>query len=60
MKEDKRKLSDSMQEWLEVFKYPALQRTSYDRLEVTAVAQIYPKLGVRMTTEAYADTQQRG
>ena len=45
MKEDKRKLSDSMQEWLEVFKYPALQRTSYDRLEVTAVAQIYPKLG---------------
>ena len=45
MKEDKRKLKDSMQEWLEVFKYPALQRTSYDRLEVTAVAQIYPKLG---------------
>jgi hypothetical protein len=32
MKEDKRKLKDSMQEWLEVFKYPALQRTSYDRL----------------------------
>ena len=45
MKEDKRKLKDSMQEWLEVFKYPALQRTSYDRLEVTAVSQIYPKLG---------------
>ena len=45
MKEDKRKLKDSMQEWLEAFKYPALQRTSYDRLEVTAVSQIYPKLG---------------
>ncbi len=45
MKEDKRKLSDSMQEWLEVFKFPALKRTSYDRLEVTAVAQIYPLLG---------------
>lgn len=34
-----------MQHWLEVFKYPSLQRTSYDRYEVTAKYQIYPFIG---------------
>jgi integrase len=34
-----------MQNWLEVFKYPSLQRTTYDRYEVTAKYQIYPYLG---------------
>lgn len=34
-----------IQHWLEVFKYPSLQRTSYDRYEVTAKYQIYPFIG---------------
>ena len=36
---------EGMQHWLEVFKYPSLQRTSYDRYEVTAKYQIYPFIG---------------
>ena len=36
---------EGMQHWLEVFKYPSLQRTSYDRYEVTAKYQIYPYIG---------------
>ncbi len=38
-------LREGMQNWLEVFKYPSLQRTGYDRYEVTAKYQIYPYIG---------------
>ena len=38
-------LKESMQNWLEVFKYPSLQRTTYDRYEVSAKYQIYPAIG---------------
>ena len=41
-------LQESMQNWLEVFKYPSLQRTTYDRYEVTAKHQIYPFLGKKI------------
>ena len=41
-------LQKSMQNWLEVFKYPSLQRTTYDRYEVTAKHQIYPYLGKKI------------
>ena len=41
-------LQKSMQNWLEVFKYPSLQRTTYDRYEVTAKYQIYPYLGKKI------------
>ena len=40
-----RPLREGMQNWLEVFKYPAVQRTTYDRYEMTAKHQIYPSLG---------------
>lgn len=40
-----RPFREGMQHWLEVFKYPSLQRTSYDRNEVTAKYQIYPYIG---------------
>ena len=43
--ESNKPLSDSMQNWLEVFKYLAVQRTTYDRYDMTAKHQIYPSLG---------------
>jgi len=37
-----------MQCWLEVFKYPSVERTTYDRLECTAKNHISPELGERV------------
>ena len=34
-----------MQSWLELFKFPSVERTTYDRCECTARNQIYPLLG---------------
>ena len=41
-------LQDGMQHWLEVFKFPAVERTTYDRLECTSRVHIYPTLGKRL------------
>ena len=43
--ESKKRLQESMQRWLELFKFPAVERSTYDRLECTAKHQIYPVLG---------------
>ena len=43
--ESKKRLRESMQNWLELFKFPAVERSTYDRLECTAKHQIYPVLG---------------
>ena len=43
--ESKKTLEDSMANWLKIFKFPAIERGSYDRLECTAKHQIYPILG---------------
>ena len=43
--ESKKTLEESMANWLKVFKFPAIERGSYDRLECTAKHQIYPILG---------------
>lgn len=43
--ESKKMLKDSMQNWLEVFKFPSVERTTYDRCECTARNQLYPLLG---------------
>lgn len=43
--ETKKRLRDSMQNWLEVFKFPSVERTTYDRYECTAKNQIYPYIG---------------
>ena len=43
--ESKAKLEDSMTNWLRVFKFPSVERGTYDRLECTAKHQIYPLLG---------------
>lgn len=46
--ESKKTLFVSMQSWLEVFKYPSVERTTYDRLECTVKNHIYPELGDRV------------
>lgn len=38
-------LRDSLQNWLEVFKFPSVEQTTYDRAEATAKHQIYPIIG---------------
>lgn len=38
-------LRKSMQNWLQVFKFPSVERTTYDRYECTAINQIYPLIG---------------
>ena len=38
-------LENSLQNWLQVFKFPAVERTTYDRAESVAKNQIYPILG---------------
>ena len=41
-------LRSSMQNWLEVFKFPSVERTTYDRYECTILNQIYPMLGEKI------------
>lgn len=43
--ESKKKLRDSMQNWLRVFKFPSVEQTTYDRSECSAKHQVYPLLG---------------
>ena len=38
-------LKASMTNWLQVFKFPSVERTTYDRYECTAINQIYPLIG---------------
>ena len=46
--ESKKSLEQSMGNWLKVFKFPSIERGSYDRLECTAKHQIYPLLGSKV------------
>ena len=43
--ESKKALRDSMQNWLQVFKFPSVEQTTYDRSECSAKNQIYPLIG---------------
>jgi len=43
--ESKKLLKDSIQNWLEVSKFPSVEQTTYDRAEATAKNQIYPIIG---------------
>ena len=42
---DESLLRDSLSNWLRVFKFPSVERTTYDRLEWTATHLVYPLLG---------------
>lgn len=43
--ESKKTLQESMQSWLQVFKFPSVEQTTYDRCECSAKNQIYPLFG---------------
>ena len=47
-------LKDSLQNWLQVFKFPAVERTTYDRAESVAKNQIYPLLGKKIVGDITA------
>ena len=49
--ESKKSLRESMQKWLEVFKFPSVERTTYDRCECTAKHQVYPTLGDKIISD---------
>jgi integrase len=52
--ESKKTLQESMQRWLELFKFPSVERTTYDRYECTAKNQIYPVLGDKIISDITA------
>ncbi len=52
--EAKRTLQESMQHWLQVFKFPSVERTTYDRYECTARHQIYPLIGEKVVGDIKA------
>ena len=43
--EARKPLKESMTNWLRVYKFPEVERTTYDRYECTAEHQIYPYIG---------------
>lgn len=47
-------LQESLQNWLQVFKFPAVERSTYDRAEATAKNQIYPILGKKVVGDITA------
>ena len=52
--EARKTLKESMQRWLEIFKFPSVERTTYDRCECTAKHQIYPVLGDKVVSDIIA------
>lgn len=52
--ECKKLLRDSIQNWLEVTKFPTVEQTTYDRLECTAKNQVYPLLGHKVVGDIVA------
>ncbi len=52
--ESKKLLKDSIQNWLETFKFPSVERTTYDRIECTAINQVYPILGDKVVGDIVA------
>lgn len=52
--ESRKTLKESMQNWLQVFKFPSVERTTYDRCECTAEYQIYPLIGDKVVGDITA------
>lgn len=52
--EARKPLQEGMQKWLEIFKFPSIERTTYDRYECTAKNQIYPLIGNKIVENVTA------
>ena len=47
-------LKESLTRWLQVFKFPSVERTTYDRLECTAQHQVFPLIGEKIVGDITA------
>lgn len=52
--ESRKTLKESMTHWLKVFKFPSVERTTYDRCECTVEHQIFPLLGEKVVGDITA------
>ena len=52
--ESRKLLKDGLKNWLEVFKFPAVERTTYDRCETIAKNQIYSFIGDKVISNITA------
>lgn len=52
--ESRKTLKESMIHWLQVFKFPSVERTTYDRCECTVEHQIFPLLGDKVVGDITA------
>ena len=52
--ESQKTLKDSLTHWLQVFKFPSVERTTYDRLECTAQHQVFPLIGEKIVSDITA------
>ncbi len=52
--ESKKLLKNSIQNWLEIFKFPSVEPATYDRCECTAKNQVYPMLGDKVVGDIVA------
>ena len=52
--ESRKTLKESMTHWLQVFKFPSVERTTYDRCECTVEHQIFPLLGEKVVGDITA------
>ena len=52
--ESQKIIKDSLTHWLQVFKFPPVERTTYDRLECTAQHQVFPLIGEKIVGDITA------
>ena len=52
--ESQKTIKDSLTHWLQVFKFPSVERTTYDRLECTAQHQVFPLIGEKIISDITA------
>ena len=52
--ESRKTIKDSLTRWLQVFKFPSVERTTYDRLECTAQHQVFPLIGEKIVSDITA------
>ena len=52
--ESQKTIKESLTCWLQVFKFPSVERTTYDRLECTANHQVFPLIGDKIVGDITA------
>ena len=54
--ESQKTLKDSLTHWLQIFKFPSVERTTYDRLECTALHQVFTLIGEKIVGDIQQQT----